>query len=151
MAVVDLDVSIEALLEPTESLLNCSKGSPKELAKVSFQMEATSHTDIEAGPSRVSIHTRVAVAISSAGNGSSTNGSSGSETPKRARKRPRRPETWKKNVAKTKRAKGEQYVSPSTGKIVPAKTTVNLASASVTVLNCLQRLSDRQCWNHSTN
>ena len=57
----------------------------------------------------------------------STNGSSDS-TPKMPRKRSRRPENWKRNVAKYKRARGEQYVSPSTGKTVPAKTTGNPCS-----------------------
>ena len=84
-------------------------------------MEATSHTDVEAGPSHVSIHTTVAVTVRETGNGSSTNGSSGSETPKRPRKRPRRPETWARNQARAKRAKGEQYQSPSTGKVVHAR------------------------------
>ena len=40
-----------------------------------------------------------------------TNGSSGSQTPKRPNKRPRRPDMWKKNVAKTKRAKGESCLA----------------------------------------
>ena len=52
-------------------------------------------------------------AITEAGNGSSTNGSN---TPfRKGRKRVRRPEMWKKNVAKVKWAKGEEYISPSTG------------------------------------
>ena len=66
---------------------------------------------VEAGPSGLSIHTTVAVTIESTGNGQSTNGSS-SDTP---RKRQRQPESWKRTVAKTKRAKGEEYTSPSTG------------------------------------
>ena len=33
------------------------------------------------------------------------------------------PETWKKNVAKMKRAKGEEYVSPASGKLVPSRKT----------------------------
>jgi len=45
--------------------------------------------------------------------GTQTNGTSGSETPKRtSKKRKRKPETWGRNVAKTKRAKGLAYVSP---------------------------------------
>ena len=59
----------------------------------------------------------VGEAVRAAGNGSSTNGSS--ETPARQRKRRRRPET----VAKTKRAKGEAYISPSTGKLVASRST----------------------------
>ena len=44
--------------------------------------------------------------------------SSVSSTPARPRKRKRQPEMWKKNVAKAKRARGESYTSPSTGKVV---------------------------------
>lgn len=119
-------VSTETLLESVPYFVNILEVSLKQLIKVSakdpFTMDATCHTDVEAGPSGVSIHTRVAVTVRETGNGSSTNGTSGSETPKRSRKRQRRPETWKKNVAKAKRAKGEQYVSPSTGKTVAART-----------------------------
>ena len=39
-------------------------------------------------------------------------------TPARPRKRRRQPELWKKNVAKSKRARGESYISPSTGNVV---------------------------------
>lgn len=46
-----------------------------------------------------------------------------SDTPLRPRKRPRRPKTWKRVVAKAKRARGEEYVSPSTGKVVAARKT----------------------------
>ena len=35
----------------------------------------------------------------------------------------KRPETWKRAAAKAKRARGEEYVSPSTGKTVAARTT----------------------------
>lgn len=59
-------------------------------------------------------------AIREAGNGS-TNGSS--DTPSRPRRRKRRPEAWKKNQAKAKHARGEAYVSPSTGKAVEARKT----------------------------
>ena len=47
-----------------------------------------------------------------------TGSSSSSTTPLRPRKRKRRPETWKRNVAKVKRAKGEEYISPTTGKLI---------------------------------
>ena len=79
--------------------------------------------NVGAGPSGLSIHATVSIAVDLAGNGHSTNGSNGSQTPKRPKKRPRRPDTWKKNVAKNKRAKGESYVSPSTGKTVPSRST----------------------------
>lgn len=75
--------------------------------------------NVGAGPSGLLIHTSVHIAVDTMGNGHSTNGS---ETPKRPKKRPGRPEKWK-NVAKSKRAKGEPYVSPSTGKTVPAHST----------------------------
>ena len=65
----------------------------------------------EPGPSSTSVHTAVSVVINLAGNGHSTNGSAGSETPKRSQKRVRRPDSWKRNIAKAKRAKGEEYTS----------------------------------------
>ena len=75
-----------------------------------------------AGPSGLCIQATIAISLQSAGNGHSTNGS-GSDTPRRPRKRPRRPDTWRRTVTKTKRAKGEEYVSPITGKTVLARTT----------------------------
>ena len=63
-----------------------------------------------------------AVAVAEAGGGTSTNGTS-SDTQVRPRKRVRHPETWKRNMARAKRAKGEEYVSPSTGELVPARET----------------------------
>jgi hypothetical protein len=60
--------------------------------------------------------------IAAAGGGEST--SNGSDnTPKRPRKCPRHSEAWKRNVAKAKRAKGETYISPTTGKMVAARET----------------------------
>ena len=50
-----------------------------------------------------------------AGNSHSTNGSYDS-MPKKPRKRPQQPEKWKRNVAKNKWAKDEEYISLSTGK-----------------------------------
>jgi hypothetical protein len=73
------------------------------------------------GPSGLCLHASVSVTVSLAGNGRSSNGSS--DTPKRPKKRPRQPESWKRNVAKAKRAKGEEYTSPSTGKTIPARST----------------------------
>ena len=67
------------------------------------------------------LHTVTSSAIQEAGGESTSNGNS--DTPKRPKKRPRRPEHWKKNVTKAKRAKGEAYISPSTGKEVPARET----------------------------
>ena len=67
------------------------------------------------------IEASVAVTLRTAGNGDSTNGSS--DTPHRPRKRQRHPENWKRAVAKAKRAKGEAYVSPNTGKAVSGRTT----------------------------
>lgn len=89
----------------------------------------------------VCISTHVSVAVRLAGNGSSTNGSTGSETPKLSRKRPRRPESWKKNVAKAKRAKGLECVSPSTGKTVSCRST----GASCTCKKlCFQRFTTEE-------
>ena len=65
------------------------------------------------GPS--GLHSVVSDVMRSAGNGHSTNGSSGSLTPKQPRKRLRRQDSWKRNVTKAKRAKGNPYVSPSNG------------------------------------
>ena len=75
----------------------------------------------ESGPGPSRAHGLASLAIRDAGNGSSSNGSN--DTPARPRKRPRRPETWTRNVAKAKRAKGEVYVSPTTGSVVPARQT----------------------------
>ena len=46
--------------------------------------------------------------------------SSSSTTPLRPRKRKRRPETWKRNIVRVKRAKGEEHniIFPTTGKVV---------------------------------
>ena len=46
--------------------------------------------------------------------------SSTSGTPKITRKRKRNPDLWKKSVAKAKRARGETYLSSTTGKEVAA-------------------------------
>ena len=46
--------------------------------------------------------------------------SSSSSTPTRSKKRVRRPDSWARNVARRKRAKGEEYVSPRTGATVGA-------------------------------
>ena len=69
-----------------------------------------------AGPSGLCIEATVALTLRSAENGST-------DTPRRPRKRPRKPETWTRAIAKAKRAKGEEYTSPSTGKTVLARTT----------------------------
>lgn len=81
-------------------------------------MKATLSCSSDAlGPSGLNVHTSVCVAVSLAGNGDSTNGSNGTPT-KPGRKRMRRPQQWKRHVAKLKRTRGEEYVSPSTGKTV---------------------------------
>ena len=46
--------------------------------------------------------------------------SSTSGTPNVTRKRKRNPDSWKKSVAKSKRACGESYISSTTGKEVAA-------------------------------
>ena len=53
-------------------------------------------TTSEPGPSGTSVHTAVSVVINLAGNGHSTHGSAGSETPW---KRVRRADSWRRNVA----------------------------------------------------
>ena len=62
-----------------------------------------------------------------AGNGRSSNGSS--DTPQQPRKRPRRLETWNKT------ARGEEYVSPSTGETVAARTTGPLCSCNASIVS----------------
>ena len=79
-------------------------------------------TDVIAGSSRLFIEAMVALTLRHAGNGDSTNGSSNG-TPVHPRKRQRRSETWKRTVAKSKQAKGEQYMSLSTGGPIPARVT----------------------------
>ena len=74
------------------------------------------------GPSGLNVHASVCVSLKLAGNGNSTNGSS--DTPTRpGRKRARRPEQWKRKAAQLKRTRGEEYVSPTTGKTVPSART----------------------------
>ena len=63
----------------------------------------------------------MSLTVDLARNGHSKNGSS--NTPRRPKKRLRKPGTWKRNAAKMKRAMGEEYQSPSTGKVVPARAT----------------------------
>ena len=92
------------------------------------------------GPSGLSIHATVVLSLECTGNGHSTNGSS-SDTPKRPRKRARRPETWKREAAKVKRARGEEYVSPSTGRVVAARTTGPPCTCR---LNCFERFSQSE-------
>ena len=80
-------------------------------------------SDALCGPSHAhypALHQLASAAVQDAGNRSS-NGSS--NTPARPKKRPRHQETWKKNMAKTKRAKGEAYALPASGKVVPARQT----------------------------
>ena len=85
-----------------------------------LQAEASSSPlEIEGGDD---LHTVTSSALQAAGGGESTS-NGGSDIPRRPKKRPRRPESWRKNVAKAKRAKGEAYVSPSTGREVPARET----------------------------
>ena len=74
------------------------------------------------GPSGLCIEATVALTLRTVGNGSSSNGSSDT-TPRRPRKRPRNPDSWKRAVAKAKRNRGEQYTSPTTGKVVEARKT----------------------------
>ena len=111
-----------------------------------FQTRRVAHSarskssEPRAGPSGLSIHASVALTIECTGNGHSTNGSS-SDTPKRPRKRARRPDTWKREVAKAKRARGEEYVSPSTGKAVAARTTGPPCTCR---LKCFERFSQRE-------
>ena len=73
----------------------------------------------QARPRRV--HQLTSEAIHTAGNGSSSNGSS--DTHARPRKRPRQPDTWKREVAKAKRVRGETYILLSTGKQVTTRST----------------------------
>ena len=91
-------------------------------------------------PSGLSIYATVAVTVQCTGNGHSSNGSS-SDTPKRPRKISRRPETWQRAAAKAKRARGEEYVSPSTGKTVAARSTGPLCSCKQ---KCFHRFTDRE-------
>lgn len=74
------------------------------------------------GPSGINVHANVCIAVSLAGNGHSTNGSS--DTPSRlGRKRVRKPEQWKRKATQLKRVRGEEYVSPATGKTVRSART----------------------------
>lgn len=90
------------------------------------------------GPSGLRIEANIAVTLRATGNGNSTNGSS--NTPHR-RKWPRNPENWKKSVAKAKRAKGEEYTSPCTGMIVPARATGPNCHCK---MGCFERVSTEE-------
>ena len=115
-------LKVKKLALTTTKRQNCVVGEvPTSVRPVRVYLRMA-EVNVGAGPSGLSIHTVVSVTVDFAGNGHSTNGSNNNTTPIRSRKRPRRPETWKKNMAKSKRAKGEEYVSPSTGKTVPART-----------------------------
>lgn len=61
---------------------------------------------------------------------------------KRKRSTKPMPETWKKNVRKTKRAKGEMYLS-ATGKLVPAKR-IKTVDCSKCWLHCSDTISNDQ-------
>ena len=87
------------------------------------------------GPSGL---TTVALTIQCTGNGHSTNGSS-SDTTKCPRKRTQRPEAWKRAVANSKRARGEEYVSLSTGKMVAARTTGPPCSCRLKYFECFNQ------------
>ena len=100
----------------------------------------TAPTDPLPSPSGLSIHPTVALTIECTGNCHSTNGSS-SDTPKPPRKRARRPETWKRAVAKAKWARGEEYLSPSAGKTVMARKTGPACSCR---LKCFERFSQSE-------
>ena len=61
---------------------------------------------------------------------------------KRKRNAKPMPETWKKNVRKAKRAKGETYQS-ATGKMIPAKS-IKYVDCSKCRLRCSETISDEQ-------
>lgn len=60
---------------------------------------------------------------------------------KRGRKKIRKPESWKRNVQKMKRAKGEAYQSMSTGKLVPERKQGNDCKCSK---KCIEKLSEAE-------
>ena len=97
------------------------KSGGEKNAKTGMEEDHKPHPGPSGLSSGLSIHATVALTIVCARNGRSSNGSS--DTPQQPRKRPRRPETWKRAAAKAKRARGEEYVSPSTGKTVTARKT----------------------------
>ena len=125
------------------SLSRCSLPTGLTVHTVAdFAMDSAPSEGIEArpGPSGLSIHATVAVTVHCTGNGHSSNGSL-SDTPKRPRKRSRRPKTWQRAAAKAKRARGEEYVSPSTGKTVAARSTGPPCSCKQ---KCFDRFTDRE-------
>ena len=97
-----------------------------------------SRMDSAPGPSGLCLHASVSVTVELAGNRHSTNGSS--DTPKQPKKRLRKAEAWKQNAAK-KRAKGEEYQSPSTGKTVPGRSTGPLCSCKK---RSFERITDEE-------
>ena len=94
------------------SELQCASSSPSDSAPVGQLMDCSEPSVSDRGIGTM------AVRELEAGRGSSTNSS---DTLARPKKRLRCPETLKKNLAKAKRARGEKYVSPSAGKVVPER------------------------------
>ncbi|CAH1957118.1 unnamed protein product [Acanthoscelides obtectus] len=60
---------------------------------------------------------------------------------KRGRKKIRKPDSWKRNVQKMKRAKGEAYKSTSTGKLVPERKQGDDCKCSK---KCIEKLSETE-------
>ena len=112
------------------------KSANSHLNGISAQMASL---DNVAGPSGLCIEATVALTLRAAQNGSSTKGST--DTPKRPRKRPRKPEMWTRAIAKAKRAKGEEYTSPSTGKTVLVRTTGPDCKCK---RRCFERISENE-------
>lgn len=105
-----------------------------------FHVAGVSSTVPDCLPGPSGVHMVQFAAINETGGGHSTNGSRNG-TPSRPRKCPRRPETWKRTVAKCKRAKGEEYISPVTGNLMPARTTGTLCKCKK---KCYELFSDGQ-------
>ena len=106
-------------------------------ASSSTSTEDFIHWPCSQGVSESRLHGATSAAVIETGGGSSTNGS---ETPSRPRKRIRNPESWK-NVAKAKRARGEEYVSPTTGKTIPARKP---GSSCKCRRKCYEMVSERE-------
>lgn len=100
----------------------------------------------QAGRSGVSVHASLSLAVSVTGNGSSTNGSS--PNPQSPKKRPRRPEVWKRNVAKLKDKKARstfhpQRVKPFSPAALGVHTPVRNALKSLALLRRCARVIQR--------
>ena len=108
--------NVSSSADPSRASVEGQHDQRPSSASSSTSTEDFIHRPRGRGVSESRLHGATSAVVTETGGGSSTNGR---ETPSTPRKRIRNPESWK-NVAKAKRARGEEYMSPTTGKTIPA-------------------------------